>query len=792
MHRDRVQAGATVIILLGLLLFCLFSFRTTSDITRFLQVEAGDESLKLAQAMADSALSRTMILALRAKDAGKAAAAARRLAAELEGHPEVEWIRTTAFTEAADQDRIRELYFPRRLRFLSDDPDLLSRESLTDEEIRRAAADLKRALQGPTGPLVARLGGSDPFQGFSRTLQRLSDLREPKIRILEGQFVARDAPAGIIFLSTRASPFDTRRVAPFLDFITAAFDEINKAEGGALSLERSGLAFFAAASEASIRRDVARISFVSTAVGIGLFLLMFRSPAYILLFLVTIGGGLICGLAACLAVFGEIHGVTMVFGATLIGVCIDYPIHLFNHYLLRSEEEDAGGTLARIWPGIRLGALTTIGGIAGMAWTTFPGLRESAVFATAGILGALACTRFLLPVLMPQARRPTAFLKWAAAGIGALWLRLAQRRTAVIVVLSGAIMLIVTGLPRLRWAEDLASLNTIDRTVQEEDQRVRGLVSSMDSGRFIVVSGRGWEETLRRNDAVAARLQAARRDGVIGSYRTLHGAIWSRQLQDRNVARVRATRDLEGRLVAAFSEEGFRPGSFRPFFEHLKEADQGALTMEQLADSPLRDAVRGFVVKLDPESGERTILTQLQGISDPERLRTYLASLDGVVYFDQGSELRRLYRSLQDRTFQAMGIGTAIVFALLFVQYRSLLLSFAALLPAVAAAAGALAAVSIMGMPSNVLNLIGSLLILGIGVDYGIFLIEGKDSLEHMSGTLLSIVLASSTTVLSFGLLGLSSNPGLQGIGITAGLGSVLSLVIGGAVILLLPGRRPV
>jgi predicted exporter len=46
------------------------------------------------------------------------------------------------------------------------------------------------------------------------------------------------------------------------------------------------------------------------------------------------------------------------------------------------------------------------------------------------------------------------------------------------------------------------------------------------------------------------------------------------------------------------------------------------------------------------------------------------------------------------------------------------------------------------------------------------------------------------TTVLSFGLMGLSRNPGLRGLGLTAGIGSLLSLLLVPAAVALIEPRR--
>jgi predicted exporter len=65
-----------------------------------------------------------------------------------------------------------------------------------------------------------------------------------------------------------------------------------------------------------------------------------------------------------------------------------------------------------------------------------------------------------------------------------------------------------------------------------------------------------------------------------------------------------------------------------------------------------------------------------------------------------------------------------------------------------------------------------------MGVDYGIYMLESRDDAEEGVVTLGSVLLAALTTVLSFGLLGLSENPALAGIGMTVSLGLVFSVLM--------------
>src|SRR5690606_36806722 len=85
-------------------------------------------------------------------------------------------------------------------------------------------------------------------------------------------------------------------------------------------------------------------------------------------------------------------------GVTLVGVAVDYPVHVFSH---RRAGESSAVCVARIWPTLRLGVLTTLLGYLAMLFTEITGLAQLGTFAIGGLLGAALITRYLLPGLIP-------------------------------------------------------------------------------------------------------------------------------------------------------------------------------------------------------------------------------------------------------------------------------------------------------------------------------------------------------------------------------------------------------
>jgi predicted exporter len=165
-----------------------------------------------------------------------------------------------------------------------------------------------------------------------------------------------------------------------------------------------------------------------------------------------------------------------------------------------------------------------------------------------------------------------------------------------------------------------------------------------------------------------------------------------------------------------------------------------------------------------------------------------VAGLPGVHYLDQEALFSGAYARFRTRTLVLSALGLLLVLAILGARYRSLRMSLLGMLPAVLGAGAALGLEALRGVPATMMHVIGVLLVLSMGVDYGIYALESRNSAEDSVTTLGGVLLAALTTVLSFGLLGLSANPALAAIGSTVGFGMVFTVLASPVVLALTRG----
>jgi predicted exporter len=775
---------AVLALFAALALFCARRLDFGTDITNFMPDGRHAELAALARHLARSDVARTMFLTVgtasgRADDE-RIARVVARLKQELASDPEIEWLRSGP--EDQDLEEVWKVYFPRRFALASLEPEKDIPALVTPEAIAKAAERAREALASPTAALVKRTIGADPLGLASTFLERMRE-ESPAMEVRQGTFFSRDG-WGVLMLATRPSAFDASRQAPLLAAIEARFDAIRASEGGDLLLEKSGANRFAVDAERSMKRDMGWISATAFTGITVLVLAYFRSPLRFAVAMLPTVGGLLVATAAGLLVFGRLDGLTIAFGASLIGVAIDYPVHLLNHLtVLGGSKRDAVRALA---PSLAMGALTTVAGFAGLSLTSFPGFREIGFFAAVGVASALAWTLTVVPLFLGETQA-TSRVPGATARFLGVAVRAALRRPRAMTALPLlALVLGAVALPGLAWQDDLSKLGNVNPALEQEEKRVHARVLPYEMGRVVLVTGDDEQQALERSEDVARTLAALQRDGAVRGYRSVTNLLRSSSLQERNLAVFRAQTDLAARVRAGFAQAGFRPEAFDAFARDLGSEAAPPMTAADLAGTALARMLAPLRMDLD---GRSATITQVADPRDEAAVRTALAAVPGAHYFVQREFVNDLYAQFRDSTLEQLLLGALLVVFALAVRYRKWRPTLAAALPTVLVPVLVLSGLSLAGEPVNLLHVVSLLMVTGMGVDYAIFLVDSAGDREHLETTLVSLLLCWLTTVFGFAVVALSSHPALRAMGLTIGVGVTLSLLLS-PVSLVVLGRR--
>lgn len=775
---DRGIRWLTIALLVLLGSYCIARLEFTNSITHFIPSRAEAELVALSLELVESPLARRMALSI--EGGPESAEVAVQLADALRMHPEVAWVET-----GLDESMLRgfyDLYFERRLYLTSDHPETEIPRLLKPQALEARAEQLRRRLAQPDAMLFSRTAHADPMGLFERILNRIQTFQPTATS-------SRTEPTdfAIIQLGLRSSPFDSLRQAQLLGDIEAEFQKLAAVHPTELRLDQNGVNRFAVAAERSIRDDVNLISAISISVVCALFLLVFRSLRQLLVAVLAPLGGFAFAMAVAATSGEPVHGITLGFGFVLIGVAIDYPIHLMNHYGLSVTDSTPREAIIRIRKSLLLSGLTTTLAFSSLAVSNFPGLAEMGSFGAAGVPVALGLTMLCLPAFLSGPTTATPVQRALSTGLARLVEWLSERRKIAIAILMAYTAIAATGLPRLHWEDDPATLMTVDPVLLAESERVRRRVADFDGGRFVVGIASDSEAALILNTRIHQRLRGVVAAGELDGVGSLHAFIWPESLQRANLAAFRATPQLGARIEQAFSRSGFRPGAFKAFEAAISNPSAPPLRIEDIAASPLA-RVLDSLVELE---NRWAIVTLLRGVHSGSAITTALGGLEDVHYVDQKEIISEVYKGYRRSTTLMVTVGSLVVLFVLLVRYQSFSRALLAFLPA---ALGAMCTFGLFGLFSvavNVASAVSLLVVLGMGVDYGIFAVDCSTRAGSQGATLSSLLVSCVTSVFVFGVLALSEQPVLRAIGLTTGVGVMLALTLAPIALALARPRVP-
>jgi len=616
-------------------------------------------------------------------------------------------------------------------------------------------------LGSPAAGLIEPLLPSDPTLETLHVAEALQGAASPQR--LHGVWFDPAGREALLAVETRAAGFDPSGQQAAVDAVQAAFA---KARGdSATRLVMTGPGAFSVEIGGRTQREANWIGSVDTLGLILLLLLAYRSWRTPLFGVLPLASAGLAGLGAVALLFPGVHGITVAFGFTLIGVVQDYPIHLFSH---QRAGVSPWANARAIWPTLATGVASTCIAYVTFLFSGVEGLRQLAVFTIAGLLVAAATTRLLLPALIDPAPRDPA----DSARLRRLWSaveRLPRPPRWALATLALAAFAALAFAPGPFWQNDLSKLTPVRPEALAQDAHLRGALGAPDVRWLLAVRAPDAETALRRTEALHTTLDALVAQRAIAGYDSAAKVLPSAATQRARQAKLPAPDALRAALDTAVAATPFRSDAFEGFLHDAEVARTAPpLTARDLAGTPLATRVDGLL--LDKGHGA-VALVSMTGLDDPARVAAAVAGRDGVELLDLKTASESLVVAYRERVLLALAIAALLLAATVWAALRTPRRVARVLLPMALTTLVILAVLRACGVELTLFHLVALILAAGLGLDYALFFEHAGDGLRDQLRTFHALIVCSLMTFLVFFLLALSSIPVLRAIGVTVTLG---------------------
>lgn len=738
-----------------------------TDLSAFMPSAPSERQQMLVDQFKEGIIARLVIVGIEGGDATERARLSRALADSLRPQPDFIGVQNGS---AEEQARDRHYFFENRY-LLS--PAVMP-ERYSEPGLRDAIGATLADIAGSAGMLIKQLLPRDPTGEVRELLAAFEGGEQPPST--EGVWSTRDGERALLLLQTRAEGSDLEAQAQALAAVRQAFEAIPQRQTETRLL-MTGTGVFSVQSRGLIQSEVRRLAIASLVLVVGLLWLVYRSWRLLGLNLLPMLTGTLAGITAVSLVYGEVHGITLGFGTTMIGEAVDYAIYLF-------VQRPGPSAQRAFWRTLWLGLLTSVAGFLALLGSGFPGLVQLGLYSTAGLLAAVLVTRYVLPPLMP-AQLPAIDLPRT----GALLQRAVQLapRLRGLLLLFVATMLAVVALHAERiWNRSISALNPVPRAAQQLDEELRRDLGASELRYLAVLTAPDAEQGLQQSERASRVLQALSREGLLSGYSAPSQVLPSRASQQARQAALPEAAELQRRLAAALAGQPLKPERLQGFVADaernrtrplLTRADLDGTAAALLYDTLLVQRERDVLVLLPL----RPVLREGEATLDLDRIDAALHAegLAQATVIDLLAETNALFDSYLHEALVYSGLGCLAILALLLFMLRSLVRALRVALPLVCAVLGVTGALLLAGTALTILHLVGLLLVVAIGSNYALFFDSSNAAASPLEQrqTLISLVTANLTIVGSFGMLALSSVPVLTILGVTVGLGTMLALL---------------
>ena len=659
---------------------------------------------------------------------------------------------------------------------------------LEPEAIRRRLQAQMQALSGLEGVGQAGFLGLDPLGLRELVLARLIHLAPTShASFYRGQLLSEDGRHLLLVARPKAAGSDSANARLLADFFADAGDELARsaaASGHAIEITPVGAYRAALDNEEIIRHDVSLALGVST-LGIGLLMLFaFPRPLVGLLTLVPAMAGLGCGLFLYSLFHDSISIMVLGFSGALISVMDDHSItyllfldrpHATNGEHTAREVQGIGGLTA---------ILTTIGAFLVLSLSDFPVFNELGQFTALSFASTYLFIHWVLPRLIP-AMPPAGERQPLLQGVAVRLFETGWYGATVALVL--ALGLLAFARPEFRIS--LADMNTVSAKTRAEDNRFTAIWGDLGGKIQLMVKAASPEELRQRNDRLAAMVTADLQEGRLASAFVPAMVFPGEELGRNNLA---AWREFwTGARITRLQSDLVREGTALRF-----AGDAFAGFLAQLAPKqarPVPTLPPGYHKLLGIAQGQDGHLIQFLTLTpgkayDPAALRARYGA-EGA-FFDPAYFSTRLGEILFATFSTLFAVIAVMVAVLLFLQFLSWRLTLITLAPLVFAFVCTLGTLRLLGHPLDIPGLMLTVVILGLGTDYAIYLVcagQRYGTIHQSSHRLLrgAVLLSAASTLIGFGVLCFAEHATLRSVGITSLCGIGYSLL--GAFLLLPP-----
>ena len=639
-----------------------------------------------------------------------------------------------------------------------------------------------RTLTSPAGFALKSMISNDPVGISFLGLKKLQHLQyDENFELYDSYVVTKAHQHLILFIQPAYPPNNTGKNALFLQGLDKIIDSLGGNGFKTATASYFGATAVSVGNALQLRKDsflTQGITVLFIIVFLGLYFRKKRAPFIILIPVVF---GALFSLAAVYFIKGSISVIALGTGSVILGIAVNYSLHLFNHYRHTKSIEQVIEDLA--FP-LTIGSLTTIGGFLCLEFVESEMLKDLGLFAAFSLIGASLSSLIFLPHFIASKQEQQVHVAEQFSWIDKIAsYRPEYNKFIVIGILALTVFFGYTA-RNVSFESDLERMNFMSGKLKKAEYDLNKINEYALKSVYLITEGKTLNEALINNEKIVTQIETLKDKGIVKKYSGVSSLIISESLQQQRINRWKAywTVDRKQQLFATLAKEGQAIGFKISAFDNFKNL----LNKDyQLVDASQMKAIQKNFLDdyITEKPNNSTVVTLVKCAADKKQLVYKAFENETSVTVVDKQYLTAKFVAIINSDFTRIALmSSLLVFFVLLLTYGRIELTLVSFIPMFIAWIWILGIMGLFGIRFNIINIIVSALIFGLGDDYSLFIMDGllreyKTGRKNLSSYKSSIFLSAITTIAGLGVLIFAQHPALKSIALISIIG-IVSVVL--------------
>ncbi len=625
---------------------------------------------------------------------------------------------------------------------------------MIDTEVRRSLALLATPGSGDLAAMVAK----DPLNLRQFLITKLRSMQGAMDFAHRPEMMSADGEAIIIIGTPPTTDNPQLHAKMLVDECHRVFTRFPE-----LKIGITGGYVIAAQEEQVMKGDILTCM-IGSMIGISiLFLLAYRRFSVLIFIILPLAVGLQLALGVMALFFGQVHIISVAFSAVVLGLGVDFAIHVYDRYgseraMGSSLETATYNAIFKTGAAVFVGGLTSLTAFIVLTFTGTPVLQQIGWLVSLGLFFSMLSILWALPAWLNwmEKRKPNRHQKsFSLLGTGLL-VRVIDNHPRKLIALSFLIVIMsLPGLKNIHFEKSLEALHPEGLEALTVRSAIFEHYSKGITGVFVSFEADSPEAFWQKSAQIDADLLTF--EDQIASFASLTTVTSPKSFN--------ISQEGQDNIETILQKYHLSLASF-PTLEKLVQAKPPIeQKSKNLSSAKLHQ--RFFI----QEDGTYIGITWVNGRS--KQLITDLQTLwqgQDIMVVTLDMAMASLMATAKSNMVRTVGLAFIIVVTILLIFFRSLKTSLLALMPMILGVIVTTGVMGWMGVSFNLINFIILPILIGIGLDDGIHIMdryrESRDIHTTITSTGRSILLTSLTTSLGFGSLALAKYHVLANMGL--------------------------